>query len=326
MDTTQNLNRLFGEADRITLTTVMDNYTDVFLLGSEITERWGPPDMVTGQPATYGRPAPLLAEHGFSMFVQASNGDQAITLLFDTGFTETGVPYNLDNLGIDVNALDAIVFSHGHPDHTASVSEIMKLAKRRIPVITHPDAFRKRYLIFPDGNRVLSNTLSEQHLVKAGADIRLYREESLLSPFAMVSGEINMENDFEQHFSLAHFETSEGMEKDFFEDEKSLILNLKNKGLIVMSGCGHRGIINTLEYARKITGIDHIHAVIGGFHLTGTTPVEKIKRTVAEMQRIQPDYIIPTHCTGLKAMKFFADAMPENFILNAVGTKFTFTA
>jgi 7,8-dihydropterin-6-yl-methyl-4-(beta-D-ribofuranosyl)aminobenzene 5'-phosphate synthase len=315
-----------GEADRVVITTVMDNYTDVFLVESEIAKRWGPPDMVPDKPATAGYPFPLLAEHGFSLLVQGFKGDQVTTILFDTGFTEIGVPYNLKRLGIDINDVDAIVFSHGHPDHTAAIPEVLKDANKRIPIITHPFAFRKRYLVMPDGSRLLSNTLSEKRLTESGADLQMSSEFMPVAPFAAVSGEIDMDNDFELHFPLAHYEEDGQMVKDFFEDEKSLFINVKNKGLIVISGCGHRGIINTVEYARRVSGVEKIHAVIGGFHLTGTTKTEKITRTVAEMERIGPDFIIPTHCTGLKAMKFFADAMPDNFMLNAVGTTFTFEA
>lgn len=317
-------NILLEDADAVTITTVMDNYTDVFLPGSETEERWGPPNMVPEKSAIFGSPAPLLAEHGLSLFIQAVKGNHKTNILFDTGFTEMGVPHNLEKLGIDASSLNAIVLSHGHPDHTAATLEIIRIAGRKISTITHPYAFRKRYLIFPDGSRLLSNTISEKCLSEGGADIRLTRNELLLAPYMMLSGEIEMENDFEQHFPHAHFEREGRLEKDYFEDEKSLIINLKDKGLIVISGCSHRGIINTLNYARRMTGVDRIHAVMGGFHLTGETPKEKISRTVAEMKSIGPDFVIPTHCTGLKAMKLFSDVMPQNFILNAVGTKLTF--
>ncbi|MFZ7111742.1 MAG: MBL fold metallo-hydrolase [Desulfatiglandales bacterium] len=312
------------EADRVTITTVMDNYTDVFLIGSDYVKRWGPPDMIPGKTAAFGDPPPLLAEHGLSLLVEVFKGEERLTLLFDTGFTDVGVPYNLQKLGIETAHIDAIVFSHGHPDHTAAIGNILTSSGRNIPLITHPFAFRKRYLVFPDGNRVLSNTLSEESLIKAGADIRLSSDLLPLAPFAFVTGEIDMVNDFELHFPLAHYEENGKLEKDFFEDEKSLVINVKNKGLIVITGCGHRGVMNTIAYAKRLSGVDRIHAVIGGFHLTGTTTMEKISRTVEEMERVGPDFIIPTHCTGLRAMKQFADAMPERFILNAVGTKFMF--
>ena len=326
MEIKENLKISMGEADRVVLTTVMDNYSDVFLISSKVAGRWGPPDMVPGKSATYGHPAPLLAEHGFSLLIKAYKGDQVHTMLFDAGFTEMGVPHNLKKLGININTIELIVVSHGHPDHTAAIPQILKAAEKPIPVYTHPSAFLKRYLIFPDGSRVLSNTLSQGIIKEAGAEIKPTKNPVQITPFAVVTGEIDMVNDFELHFPLAYYEQDGKMEKDFFVDEKGLFINLKNKGLIIIAGCSHRGIINTIEYAKKISGIDQVHAVIGGFHLTGATPLEKVRRTVEEMKRIQPRFIIPTHCTGWNAIKTFADEMPHNFILNAVGTELLFNS
>ena len=308
--------------DRVIITTLIDNYVDVFIPGTKNIERWGPPELVPGATVSYATTPPLIAEHGLSLLIETFREDQKQTYLFDAGFTKDGVPHNIEKLGVDLNKISSIVISHGHPDHTGALAEILKTAEKKIPVITHPSAFLKRYLVFPDGTRVLSNTFMEKALDDAGAEVLLSGDLAILGPGVVATGEIDMVNDFEQHFPLAYYEQNGEMEKDFFPDEKSLIINLKDKGLIVLSGCGHRGIINTVEYAKRATGIEQVHAVIGGFHLTGTTPMEKIERTVEEMKRIEPDFIIPTHCTGWKAMNRFADEMSDNFLLNAVGTRF----
>jgi 7,8-dihydropterin-6-yl-methyl-4-(beta-D-ribofuranosyl)aminobenzene 5'-phosphate synthase len=308
--------------DRVIITTLIDNYVDVFIPGTKNVERWGPPELVQGATVSYATTPPLIAEHGLSLLIETFREDQKQTYLFDAGFTKDGVPHNIEKLGVDLNKISSIVISHGHPDHTGALAEILKTAEKKIPVITHPSAFLKRYLVFPDGTRVLSNTFTEKALDDAGAEVLLSGDLAILGPGVVATGEIDMVNDFEQHFPLAYYEQNGEMEKDFFPDEKSLIINLKDKGLIVLSGCGHRGIINTVEYAKRATGIEQVHAVIGGFHLTGTTPMEKIERTVEEMKRIEPDFIIPTHCTGWKAMNRFADEMSDNFLLNAVGTRF----
>ena len=308
--------------DRVIITTLIDNYVDVFIPGTKNVERWGPPELVQGATVSYATTPPLIAEHGLSLLIETFREDQKQTYLFDAGFTKDGVPHNIEKLGVDLNKISSIVISHGHPDHTGALAEILKTAEKKIPVITHPSAFLKRYLVFPDGTRVLSNTFTEKALDDAGAEVLLSGDLAILGPGVVATGEIDMVNDFEQHFPLAYYEQNGEMEKDFFPDEKSLMINLKDKGLIVLSGCGHRGIINTVEYAKRATGIEQVHAVIGGFHLTGTTPMEKIERTVEEMKRIEPDFIIPTHCTGWKAMNRFADEMSDNFLLNAVGTRF----
>lgn len=312
--------------DKVVITTLIDNYVDVFLPSTDSAQRWGPPDMAPGKSASYGTPAPLFSEHGLSLLIETYQGNKGQSFLFDAGFTEQGVPYNLAKLGIDLTEINSIIVSHGHPDHTAAIPHILKLAQKKIPVVTHPAAFLKRYLVFPDGSRLLSNTFSEKTLEESGAEVTLSKEVKRLGPGVMATGEIDMLNDFELHFPLAYYEKNGKMEKDLFPDEKSLIINLKERGLIVLSGCGHRGIINTIEYAKKITGIDQVHAVMGGFHLTGTTPTQRITRTIEEMKRIEPHFIIPTHCTGWRAMNMFANNMPDSFLLNAVGTRFIFNS
>jgi 7,8-dihydropterin-6-yl-methyl-4-(beta-D-ribofuranosyl)aminobenzene 5'-phosphate synthase len=111
---------------------------------------------------------------------------------------------------------------------------------------------------------------------------------------------------------------------DPFHDDQGLIINVKGRGLVVLSGCAHAGIINTVEHARKITGTEKVHAVMGGFHLTGPLFEPILLPTIDEMKRIHPDYIIPMHCTGWKAITQFAKEMPGSFILNTVGTTYMF--
>ena len=106
-----------------------------------------------------------------------------------------------------------------------------------------------------------------------------------------------------------------------FPGEQAIVMNAKGKGLVVLSGCAHRGIVNTVKYAQKMTGTDKIHAIIGGFHLTGAKP-EIIQKTIADIKAIKPDYIVPTHCTGFEAISEFAKEMPDQFILNTAGTRY----
>ena len=111
------------------------------------------------------------------------------------------------------------------------------------------------------------------------------------------------------------------MQEDFI-GEQSIVLNAKGKGLVVLSGCSHRGIVNIVKHAQKMTGIEKVHAIIGGFHLTNAKP-ELIQKTIADIKTIRPDYIVPTHCTGFEAITAFAREMPDQFILNTAGTKYT---
>ncbi|HSR10334.1 MAG TPA: MBL fold metallo-hydrolase, partial [Thermodesulfobacteriota bacterium] len=110
--------------------------------------------------------------------------------------------------------------------------------------------------------------------------------------------------------------------QETFIGEQAVVLNAKGKGLVVLSSCAHRGIVNTIRQAQKLTGMEKVYMVIGGFHLTGSTP-ERIQRTIADIKAINPVYIVPTHCTGFRAISAFAQAMPDQFILNTAGTKYT---
>jgi len=137
-------------------------------------------------------------------------------------------------------------------------------------------------------------------------------------------GEIPRTTDFEKGWPIVHCQTESEEVWDAIEDDTSIVMNLKDKGLVILSGCAHSGIINTVHHAMKVTGIEKIHAVMGGFHLTGPFFEPIIDLTTQELQKINPAYIIPTHCTGRKAIMEMEKLMPDKFILNMAGTKLTF--
>ena len=270
----------------------------------------------------------VLAEHGFSAVVKTSVNGKTKSLLFDFGFSEGGAAYNAGILGADLSAVEAVVLSHGHNDHTGGFEKLAELlGKRSIPFVVHPMVFRHpRYLKVPVRDmKIFFSPLEREQIAAAG--LKLIESPSpltLLDDTVLFLGEIPHKSDFEKGFPIAHFQ-EDGQEKwDPIEDDTSIVMHLKGKGLVVISGCAHAGIVNTVNYAREVTGIDKVHAVMGGFHLSGTLFEGIIDRTVAEMKKINPDYIIPCHCTGRKAITEFEKAMPDKFILNMSGTKMTF--
>ncbi|MCK9197206.1 MAG: MBL fold metallo-hydrolase [Syntrophales bacterium] len=173
--------------------------------------------------------------------------------------------------------------------------------------------------------KIFFSPLEREQITAAG--LKLIESPSpvtLLDDTVLFLGEIPHETDFEKGFPIAHYQ-EDGQEKwDPIEDDTSIVMHLKGKGLVVISGCAHAGIVNTVNYAREVTGIDKVHAVMGGFHLSGIFFEGIIARTVEEIKKINPDYIIPCHCTGRKAIMEFEKAMPDKFILNMSGTKMTF--
>jgi len=315
-----NLDFLLKDVERIEILTVIDNYVDLLLEGSDIVTR---PPLAKGREISSDT---LLAEHGLSLMVTVHVGGKKHTILFDTGYSQIGVPHNLEQLEVDLKEIEAVVLSHGHMDHTGALYAVLKKISRPVPLVFHPDVLlHPRYLGLEDGQKLLF----PQTLVKKDLDDQ--RTEILESktpvPLAddtiLVTGEIERITSFEKGLPNALVEIDGKIKKDPISDDQSLVINLKGKGLVVISGCSHAGIINTVLYAKKITGVDKIHAVLGGFHLAGPFFEQIIKDTIVELKKMSPEIIVPMHCTGWKAIQQFSQEFPSSFLLNSVGSKFT---
>ncbi len=162
-------------------------------------------------------------------------------------------------------------------------------------------------------------------MTEAGAGLVETAEPLLLAGgTSLFLGEIERTNDFEKEIPFAYFEEAGQEKKDDIPDDSALVANLAGKGLVILTGCAHAGVVNTVNYARKLTGVEEVHAIIGGYHLVGPQFEQLIGRTIEELDKFSPDYIVPCHCTGRKAVIAFERAMPERFILNQSGTRLTF--
>jgi 7,8-dihydropterin-6-yl-methyl-4-(beta-D-ribofuranosyl)aminobenzene 5'-phosphate synthase len=309
------------EVDGIEVTTLMDNYVDVLLRNS---------NGVTRPPLAIGGTIPadtMLAEHGLSLVVTVTEGEKTHQILFDCGYSKVGVPHNVGMLEIDLGNIEAIVLSHGHMDHTGALYPITESLGRSIPVVLHPDAFLSpRYFGLEDGRKLLfPQTLSRQDMENGGMEVIEHRGPSLVAEGTIaVTGEVERVTDFEKGLPNALVERNGKLEHDHILDDQSLVIKLKGKGLVVISGCSHAGIVNTMLYARKITGTNTIHAVLGGFHLQGPAFEPIIERTIAEFKAIKPKVTVPMHCTGWAAIKRFSEELPSSFVLNSVGTRISF--
>jgi 7,8-dihydropterin-6-yl-methyl-4-(beta-D-ribofuranosyl)aminobenzene 5'-phosphate synthase len=335
------------EIHQISITILMDNSTDFLLTNSAHAKR--PPLIVNER---FNLPPPV-AEHGFSALVNIvkdtknkAEKNSSNTFLFDTGVSENGVIHNADIFGIDFKQIDGIILSHGHFDHFAGLVNVLKRmspSSRRttttstnhvIDIYTHPDAFLRRWEIYPDGKRAKSPFLDERHLQELGAIIHKTTNVRFLpseeSPLLLITGQIPRETSFEKGFPFQYAENPSD-EKNLvpdplIKDDQAIVANVRDKGLVIVTGCGHAGVINTINYAKKITGVDKIYAIIGGFHLPADGGIyeEAIDPTLQELQKADPEYIVPCHCTGWKATNKIIDLMPEKFIQSGVGTIFTF--
>lgn len=306
--------------DRVEILTVIDNYVDVLLTNTEVITR--PPLSQTGTIPV----DTLLAEHGLSLLVTVYDGEKAHTVMFDTGYTSVGVPHNLDLLGVDLARIEALVLSHGHMDHTGSLYAVLDRIPRTIPLVVHPGAFdAPRYFGLADGRKLLfPQTLIREDLEKRNVElVESETPTSLAHDRIMVTGQVERVTSFEKGLPNAVLERDGKIENDPIADDQALVINLKGKGLVVISGCSHAGIINTVFYARKLTGVEQVHAVMGGFHLSGPFFEKIIEKTIEEIREISPRYLVPMHCTGWKAIQRMSREFPEQFILNSVGSTIT---
>jgi 7,8-dihydropterin-6-yl-methyl-4-(beta-D-ribofuranosyl)aminobenzene 5'-phosphate synthase len=231
-------------------------------------------------------------------------------------------------LQVDFTKVEALGLSHGHFDHQAGLIDILKakksLMREGIPLYVGEETFVERFSRMRGGG-VLSLEQLKRADVEALKLVKIVevKDPTPIVPGAYLSGKIEMVTEYEKGQPPLVIKRGDQFQQDFFIGEQAVIFNVRGKGLVVASGCAHRGIVNAVKQAQKITGIEKVHAVLGGFHLTGSKP-EIIQRTIADIQAVRPDYIVPTHCTGFPAITAFAREMPDQFILSTVGTKFTF--
>jgi 7,8-dihydropterin-6-yl-methyl-4-(beta-D-ribofuranosyl)aminobenzene 5'-phosphate synthase len=308
------------EVDSVEITTVMDNYADVFLDKSPLVER--PPLALEGNVQIDD----LVAEHGLSLLVTVRRGPESHCILFDCGHTRIGVPNNLRILGVDLGQIEAIVLSHGHVDHTGALYAVADSLARPIPVVLHPDALvYPRFFGLEDGTKLkFPCTVAKEEIDRRGLHTVESRSPSLLADnMIAVTGEVERITSFEKGLPNSIVERNGKLEPDAILDDQALVVRLREKGLVIIAGCSHAGIINTVFYGRKLTGTDKIFAVLGGFHLQGPAFAPIIDETFKEFKKMAPEVIVPMHCTGWDTIHRFSEEFPGNFILNSVGSKIT---
>jgi 7,8-dihydropterin-6-yl-methyl-4-(beta-D-ribofuranosyl)aminobenzene 5'-phosphate synthase len=301
-------------ADRIEVTVLVDNVTDMFT----------PPATAVDRRLPLSLTRTLLAEHGLSCLIRIFSEGKVHEVLMDAGLSDICLLHNARELDCDLTGIDAVVLSHGHPDHTGSLCAFFRSTGRTIPLVLHPDAFLQRRLNMPDGPVNLPQ-LDAAALKDAGAAIQAREHASTLAAgHLLLTGQVPRTTAFERGMPGAEAYINNEWVADPIRDDQGLVIHVKDKGLVVISGCAHAGIINTVEYARQLTGIDRVHAVLGGFHLSGTVFGPIVGPTIDAMQRINPGYVVPMHCTGWSAINRFMGAMPGRCIQNTVGTTYVF--
>jgi 7,8-dihydropterin-6-yl-methyl-4-(beta-D-ribofuranosyl)aminobenzene 5'-phosphate synthase len=334
-----DLGGLDAEVERVTLepvdgvlvTTLIDNASDILLPDEGLVRRWGlsgsagPLPIMPTELAADGTTLDVLrAEHGFSALVEVRAGGRTRRVLFDTGVTPDGVVANLDRLALSPDTFEAIVLSHGHFDHIMGLEGLAgRLGSHNLPVLLHPDFWARRRITFPGRDFELP-VPSRNAIEGAGFTVIEDRRPSfLLDGSLLVTGEVARTTAFEKGMAVHQRWVDGDWRPDpLIHDDQAAVLHVRDKGLVVLTGCGHAGVVNIVRHAKRVTGIDRLYAVIGGFHLAGPLFEPIIPRTVAALAAESPRMVVPAHCTGWKAQVALAAELPEAFVPNAVGSRF----
>lgn len=262
----------------------------------------------------------LLAEWGLSILIET---DKVNTLL-DTG-KSISVSHNADILGIDLTKIDKIVLSHSHSDHTGGLCEVLRrVRKSEIEIIAHPHVWSLRYTRRPGrADRFSGIPFQRQELENLGARFNLTTKPTKIAENIMTTGEVPMVTDFEKIAppgdSIRLIQEDTGFKPDEILDDQGIVINTE-QGLVVITGCAHRGIINTLYHAQQITGVKIIHAVIGGSHLVGASK-ERIWQTIDALRDLNVQKLGLCHCTTLPAITLIAREFGDKFFFNIAGTR-----
>lgn len=306
------------QVDRVEILILVDNLSDILLPESTYVfrSRLDREDKFASDV--------LLAEHGLSLLLTTWKDGLKKSMVMDAGYSSVAVPHNISVLGVDLSHVDTMLLSHGHIDHTGGIQSLLALMKKPVKLVMHPSATRfPRYITSNDGSRLcLPHTLDSVLLTQCGAKVTKLREPSLqLDSTVLVTGEIPRITAFEQSMPNSLMQQNGQLVQDPIDDDQALVVNVRGKGLVVVSGCAHAGIINTLLYAKHLVGQDRLHTVIGGFHLSGHLFEPQIEPTLQELHKLGPQLVVPIHCTGFKTQCLLAAQYGERFALGCVGSR-----
>jgi 7,8-dihydropterin-6-yl-methyl-4-(beta-D-ribofuranosyl)aminobenzene 5'-phosphate synthase len=309
--------------ERLTLTTLTENYVDMLLPDGPIVTR-------AGLPHHFDPKTPCVrGENGIALHLEVEWGRYRYRALFDTGMTGSVLTHNAGALDLALADVDHLVLSHGHPDHYGGLLGFLESRPAAVPISSHPDAFLPRYLRLASGQVApfYNQDLTRSAIDDRGGRLVEHKGALEVGPGLIATGTIPRKTDFEAPptditapnalIQVCDHEAG----PDTVPDDQALVIQVGTDGIVVLSGCAHAGIVNTIRYAMEITGRDRVMGVFGGFHLGFPgTPEEKTERTIEALHDIGVEVLCPMHCTGMEAMMKIARAFPEDFLLNCTGS------
>lgn len=283
---------------------------------------------------------PLRGEFGLSVLGESRQGEEVRRVLVDFGYSPEVLAHNLALLRVDAEQIDASVLSHGHLDHYGGFEGLFKSkpGKHHLPLFVGGEEVFCERLATIGTPPPLMGTLDRALLSKAGFDVRMAPEPSVVADHAFTTGLIPLQS-FERAAIPTQMRPGVGCEAsklsepkrgekqlpDDAEHELATAYNVKGLGLVVIASCSHRGVLNSIRRAQEVSGVRKIHAVVGGFHLVRPRTEDEAKRTVAEMVKIDPTYVVPMHCSGDVFINEAMRLMPRKIIRPYVGTRLTFS-
>ncbi len=318
--------------DEIVVTTLVDNTYDALLADDERTKRapftsgTARAPQFEGGSTTVG----LMAEHGFSALVRVRRANTTTSLLFDTGLSPDAMVTNADRLGVELSELQAVVLSHGHFDHAGGLSGLAgRRRTRSLPMVVHPMIWTRRRLAIPGREPDELPTLSKTALESEGFAVIERREPSLLvDGCVLITGEVDRTTDFEHGMPAAHqaWTGSSWQHDPLVVDDQALVVHVRGRGLVVLTGCGHAGVVNIVRHAQRLTNVPILYGLLGGLHLSGPAFEPIIGRTVSALSEMTPSLIVPGHCTGWRAQHALAAALPDAWVAGSSGSSFRLAA
>jgi len=255
-----------------------------------------------------------LGQHGVSFLLEGAKGSDVMRILVDVGQNSQALLNNMKLMNISPSIIDAVVQTHCHYDHTQGVARMLKeIGRKDIRVIAHRDIFRLNFVTEPYLRHVgIMPGDSREEIEKAGGSLLLNKGSVKLMSGITTTGEVKRQTDFEQvGIALKTLEGGEVVD-DQMLDDISVVANVSGKGLVIVTGCSHAGIVNIAKHAMELTGCEKIEGIIGGLHLIDA-PDDRIKRTVEELSKLNPEWICAGHCTGFKAQVELYLAFRERF-------------
>ena len=264
----------------------------------------------------------LTAKHGLSFFIELKAGRDTTNLLMDTGPSADVVLQNARKLDVDLKKVDSIVLSHGHYDHTGGLLGVLKHIGKKVPVIAHPEALEPKFAARKKRLKKAGIPFRVSELERSSGILTLKRGPTSIAPGVLVSGEIERASPLEEVKGFKTMKRGKLVE-DYMPDDQALFVVVKGKGLVVVTGCVHAGLINTIKQAQRVAGSSGVHAVVGGFHLAGAS-AGRINATIEELQKAGVKVVMPCHCTGKRAIAKFSKVFRKNCNRLRTGNVVTF--